>query len=97
MGAYFVLYPHSKIITLAPLLFIPYFIEIPAFIYMIVWFSIQFFSGAFSLLTPEAGGGIAWWAHIGGFISGIVLLPLFKKGRYEYRSFYRDELYYDIL
>jgi membrane associated rhomboid family serine protease len=97
MGAYFILYPHSRIITLIPLFFIPYFIEIPAFIYMIVWFSSQFFSGTFSLLSPEAGGGIAWWAHIGGFISGIVLLPFFRKSEREYRTYYTDELYYDIL
>ncbi len=81
MGAYFVMFPFSRVITLIPILFIPYFVEIPAFIYLWVWFFTQIFSGSFSLVSPEAGGGIAWWAHIGGFIGGIALLPFFVRKR----------------
>ena len=96
MGAYFILFPHSRVITLIPILFLPYFIEIPAFVYLWVWFISQLFSGTFSILAPEAGGGIAWWAHIGGFVAGILMLPLFKKRKGLYRRYYPDELYQDV-
>ncbi len=97
MGAYFILFPHSRVITLVPIFFLPYFIEIPAFVYLGVWFITQLFSGTFSLASASTGGGIAWWAHIGGFVVGILLLPIFKKKQDQYRPFYSDEIYYDIL
>ena len=75
MGAYFLLYPKSRILTIIPIIIIPWFVEIPAFIFLGVWFLIQFFNAAGS----SAGSGIAWWAHIGGFIAGIVLVKLNKK------------------
>lgn len=71
MGAYFVLFPNAWVITLVPILIFPLFIPIPAFIYLLVWFLMQFVSGASSLLGPGQGGGIAWWAHIGGFVAGL--------------------------
>lgn len=75
MGAYFLLYPKSRILTLIPIIIIPLFIEIPAFIFLGLWFLIQFLNAAGS----GAGSGIAWWAHIGGFITGLVLVRLNKK------------------
>ncbi|MHB9155112.1 MAG: rhomboid family intramembrane serine protease [Endomicrobiales bacterium] len=89
MGAYFVLFPQSRIITLIPILFIPYFVEIPAVVYLLLWFMLQLFSGAATALTGQAGGGIAFWAHIGGFLSGAALYRLFI-GR-MHREFYDDE------
>jgi membrane associated rhomboid family serine protease len=76
MGAYLILYPRSRILTLIPIFFIPYFIEIPAFFFLGIWFFIQFLSAAG---THGQTVGIAWWAHIGGFIFGIVFLKLFLK------------------
>jgi len=76
MGAYFVLYPRSKILTLIPIFFIPLFVEIPAYYFLGIWFILQFISAAG---TPAHGGGIAWWAHIGGFLLGIGILKLFLK------------------
>jgi membrane associated rhomboid family serine protease len=73
MGAYIILHPKSKILTLIPIFFIPYFIEIPAFIFLGIWFVLQFISAALS----HGASGIAWWAHIGGFVFGIILLKLF--------------------
>jgi len=74
MGAYLILHPHSKILTLIPIIFIPWFIEIPAFFFLGFWFVLQFLSA-----TGSHGnlGGIAWWAHIGGFVFGIVFLKIF--------------------
>jgi membrane associated rhomboid family serine protease len=74
MGAYFLLFPKSRILTLIPILFIPFFIEIPAYFFLGFWFLLQFLSAAG---THGGAGGIAWWAHIGGFISGMILLKLF--------------------
>ncbi len=74
MGAYFILHPRAKILTLIPIFFIPWFIEIPAFFFLGIWFLLQFASAAG---RSSATGGVAWWAHVGGFIVGIVLLKLF--------------------
>jgi membrane associated rhomboid family serine protease len=73
MGAYLILHPNAKILTLIPIIFIPWFVEIPAFFFLGLWFVIQFVSAAGS----HGGiGGIAWWAHIGGFIFGIIFLKI---------------------
>jgi membrane associated rhomboid family serine protease len=73
MGAYIILYPNSKILTLIPIIFIPLLVEIPAFVFLGFWFLLQV------LNAGGQGGGIAWWSHIGGFILGILLLRLFLK------------------
>lgn len=90
MGAYYVLFPYARIITLVPVFFFITFIEIPAFFFLLFWFMIQFFNGAFSIAAPHAFyEGVAWWAHIGGFICGVVLVFFFKKRRR--RRYYLDE------
>ncbi|RLB17793.1 MAG: rhomboid family intramembrane serine protease [Deltaproteobacteria bacterium] len=76
MGAYFILYPGARVLTLIPLFFIPLFFEIPAYIFLGLWFLLQFLSAAG---TPSQGGGVAWWAHIGGFLAGMLFLKLFLK------------------
>ena len=77
MGAYLILFPKARIITLIPIFFIPYFIEIPAIVFLGIWFLFQFFYA--SLPGPEGGGGIAWWAHIGGFVFGMIVVKLFSR------------------
>ena len=74
MGAYLILYPRARILTIIPIFVIFYPIEIPAFIFLGIWFLIQFLSAAG---THGQMGGIAWWAHIGGFVFGIIFLKLF--------------------
>jgi membrane associated rhomboid family serine protease len=76
MGAYLILFPGARIITLIPIFFIPYFIEIRAIVFLGIWFLFQFFYA--SLSGPEVGGGIAWWAHIGGFVFGMIAVKLFS-------------------
>ncbi len=90
LGAYFVLFPHSRIIAVVPVFFWPFFFELPAYFYLGIWFIGQFFSGTFSLLLPDTGGGVAWWAHIGGFVAGVVIARMAKK-RLLYRPLYADE------
>ncbi|MEJ2095925.1 MAG: rhomboid family intramembrane serine protease, partial [Deltaproteobacteria bacterium] len=76
MGAYLLLYPSSKILTLIPIIFIPWFIEIPAYFFIGFWFLLQIINAAGSRGDVA---GIAWWAHIGGFIFGMVFLKLALK------------------
>ena len=76
MGAYFLLYPRAKILTLIPIIIIPYFVELPAFFFLGIWFILQFISAAG---TSGQAGGIAWWAHIGGFLFGMLFLKLFQR------------------
>jgi membrane associated rhomboid family serine protease len=73
MGAYFILHPSSRILTLIPIIFIPWFVEIPAFVFLGIWFVFQFINAAGS----QGAGGVAWWAHIGGFVFGIIFLKVF--------------------
>lgn len=92
LGAYFVLFPHSRIISMFPVFFMPVFFELPAAIYLLFWFMIQIFSGTIAGLTAENVGGIAWWAHVGGFVAGIVFLRLFLPSRRRRsRTFESDE------
>jgi len=74
MGAYFILHPRAKILTLIPIIIIPWIIEIPAFFFLGFWLVLQFINAAAS---HGDVGGIAWWAHIGGFVFGIIFLKLF--------------------
>lgn len=71
MGAYMMLYPKSRILTLIPIFFFFQVVEIPAVFFLGIWFIFQFLSAA------GGQGGIAWWAHIGGFIFGIISLQVF--------------------
>ena len=75
MGAYFMLYPKSRILTVIPIIIIPWVVEIPAFVFLGIWFLIQFFNAAGS----GGGSGIAWWAHVGGFIAGLFLVKMNKR------------------
>lgn len=74
MGAYFLLHPRSKILTLFIIIIIPWILEIPAFIFLGIWFLMQLINTSASF---GVGGNIAWWAHIGGFLGGMVLIKLF--------------------
>jgi membrane associated rhomboid family serine protease len=78
LGAYLVLYPQSKVLTLVPLGFFIRLTMLPAALVLGLWFVLQFFSGVISLGGPDVGG-VAFWAHIGGFLTGVVLAKLFAK------------------
>ena len=73
MGAFIVLYPTAKVTTLIPALFLFFTIRIPAFLMLGYWFLLQFFSGVASVGVGNEGG-VAWWAHVGGFILGAILV-----------------------
>jgi membrane associated rhomboid family serine protease len=82
MGAYFVLYPRSRILTLVTLIVFWQVIEVPAVLFLGVWFVWQLFSGVGSSLTTAQGqmaGGIAFWAHVAGFAAGALLVHVFSR------------------
>jgi len=83
IGAYMILYPRAKILTLVPIYFFIKAIEIPAFIFIIIWLLIQV-TGAISSLSHE-GGSVAWWAHFGGFLWGFLTVLLFKQDKLKLR------------
>jgi membrane associated rhomboid family serine protease len=64
-----------------PILFFPFFFELPALIYIGFWFLSQVYSGTLSGLGPNDVGGVAWWAHVGGFLAGVVVHRLFLLPR----------------
>lgn len=78
MGAYFLLYPHARVLTLIPVVIIPFFFNLPAVFFLLLWVVIQLIFGIISL-GGHAETSIAWWAHAGGFACGFILLPLFRK------------------
>ncbi len=80
MGAYFAMFPHSRILTLVPI-FLFVIVEVPAYIYLGLWFVLQFFSGTISILGTGVKGGVAFWAHVGGFAGGYLLIRLLATTR----------------
>jgi membrane associated rhomboid family serine protease len=80
LGAYLVLYPHSRVMTIIPLGFFMRMTLVPASIVLGLWFVLQLFSGFLSLGGPDVGG-VAFWAHIGGFVTGVVLAKLLASRR----------------
>ncbi len=84
LGGYFVLYPRARVVTLVPLFLLFPLIEVPAFFYLLFWFLMQFWMGSANLASaarnPEAGG-VAWWAHVGGFLAGVILVRPFRLRR----------------
>ena len=86
MGAYMVRFPRARIVTLVPIFFFFTTIEIPAVLMLFYWFAIQFFSGAASFAAGSSGG-VAWWAHVGGFVAGAALIWS-RPRRRRYRRVY---------
>ncbi len=82
MGAYLLKFPRARIITLVPIFVFVTTMEIPAALLLIYWLAIQFFSGIGSLAEADyTGGGTAWFAHIGGFLAGMLLIRFFPERR----------------
>jgi membrane associated rhomboid family serine protease len=78
LGAYFLLLPRASVLTAIFVGFFFFFREIPAIFFLGIWILLQAFDGTLSLTTPQAGGGVAFFAHIGGFVFGVLTLRLVK-------------------
>jgi membrane associated rhomboid family serine protease len=90
MGAYFLLFPAARVLTIVPIFF-AWFVWLPAWVVLGYWFLAQFVNGAATAIAQTSnsmrtGGGIAFWAHVGGFVAGVVLIKLFhpRAERYSY-------------
>lgn len=83
LGAYLVSFPRARVTTLIPLLFFFWKVELPAVLILGYWFLIQFVTGFETLAIQSAthGGGVAWWAHVGGFLVGVVLAMALRPQR----------------
>jgi membrane associated rhomboid family serine protease len=86
MGAYFLLYPSARVLTLVPFFFV-FFTWLPAWVVLGYWFLVQFLSGAATSISSagQSSGGIAFWAHVGGFLAGVALIKLLPKQPQRYR------------
>ncbi len=84
MGAYFVLYPRARVLTWFPPIFL---FHVPAWLMLGYWFFAQFLSGAATSIaeTTQTTGGIAFWAHVGGFVAGVVMIKLLGERPHRYR------------
>jgi membrane associated rhomboid family serine protease len=91
MGAYLIKFPHARIVTLLTVFIFITTTEVPAAFLLLFWFAIQFFSGFGSLgENAYSGGGTAWFAHIGGFVVGMLLIRLFPPKR-RWRAWHMDD------
>ena len=93
MGAYFVLYPRSRIVTLVPIFFFIQLIEVPAIFFLGIWFLMQFVSGIGSLAATRGGqfaGGVAFWAHIAGFVAGAGAVFVFRRPERQRVEWWHD-------
>ena len=84
LGAYFLLFPFARIVTLLPIFFVWEFIEVPAFVFLGFWFFLQWLQGVTTLGLVAHTGGIAWWAHVGGFVTGFLLVLVFRPQRHHF-------------
>ena len=93
MGAYFVLYPRSRIVTLVPLFVFVQIMEVPAIFFLGIWFLMQFVSGVGSIATAVSGepaGGIAFWAHVAGFVAGVSGVLVFRRPERQRVEWWND-------
>jgi hypothetical protein len=84
LGGYFVLYPRARVVTLVPLFFLFPLVEVPAGLYLLFWFLMQFWMGSADLASAgrhAETGGVAWWAHVGGFVAGLLMILVFRPRR----------------
>ena len=86
-GAYFLFYPTARVVTLVPIFFFFQIVEIPAVVFLLLWFLIQLFYGFATIsIAGRMVGGVAWWAHIGGFIFGMIAAPQLARTRHRSRG-----------
>jgi len=80
LAGYVTLFPHARVVTLIPIFIFIHFMEVPAGVFIVLWFVLQLVQGYLSLgMIAEGAGGVAWFAHIGGFLVGLVSIRLFYK------------------
>jgi membrane associated rhomboid family serine protease len=80
LAGYMTLFPHARVVTLVPIFIFIQFMDLPAGFFIVLWFVLQLVQGYLSLgMIAEGGGGVAWFAHIGGFLAGLVCVRLLHR------------------
>jgi membrane associated rhomboid family serine protease len=81
LGAYFWMYPRARVVTVVPIFILPWITELPAILFLGIWFLMQVLSGTAEMNAAASmeGAGIAWWAHVAGFVGGLLLCLMMKK------------------
>ena len=96
LGAYLLLFPRASVEVVVPLPLLFTTFDLPALAVLGGWFLVQFLNGLMTISVVTQTGGVAWWAHIGGFVAGMVLMPLFRRKRrvsvspYDVSELWRD-------
>lgn len=81
LAGYMTLFPHARVVTLVPIFIFIHFMDLPAGFFIVLWFALQLVQGYLSLgIIADGGGGVAWFAHIGGFLAGLVCVRLLYRG-----------------
>lgn len=97
LAGYVLLHPRARVVTLVPILILLTTVEIPAFYFIFIWFAMQLLNGFGSLVMVSHEGGVAWWAHVGGFVAGLltvrIFLPSKREPRWEHRPVRRPPPY----
>jgi membrane associated rhomboid family serine protease len=96
LGAYLLLYPRARVLTLVPILFLPIFIDVSAFFFLGIWFAGQVISAGWTMIDPHRVAPIAFWAHIGGFVAGLLLVHLLVTSVRAPRRLQPDERRHDL-
>lgn len=91
LGAYVLMYPRARVLTVVPILFLPFFFDVTALFFIGLWFILQVISATWMMRAPEEVGGVAFWAHIGGFVCGLLLVKLFCSAGCHPRKLQADE------
>jgi membrane associated rhomboid family serine protease len=89
LGAYLVLFPHGRILALLPVFVFMHLVEVPAVLYLLLWFAVQLYSGLAEGAHAAVFGGVAWWAHVGGFLFGVAVAPFLQRDRPRRRRLWR--------
>ena len=91
LAGYMILFPHARVVTVIPIFIFIHFMEVPAWIFIALWFVLQLVAGYLSLgVIAEGGGGVAWFAHIGGFLAGLVFVRvLYRKPKGRRQRLFR--------
>ena len=92
LGGYLLLFPRARVVTLVFIIFFVTIIELPALLFLVIWIGQQFLFGYFDLIGPQEGGGVAYFAHIGGFVFGLLLIRAFASEKRRQRQIDRAGL-----
>jgi membrane associated rhomboid family serine protease len=89
LGGYLLLFPRARVVTVVFIIFFFTILELPALLFLVIWIGQQFLFGYFDLIGPQEGGGVAYFAHIGGFVFGLVLIRAFASEKRRQRQLER--------